>query len=85
MKKLIFLFLFISGIFSSQVQLLNSNSKQIYTYTKVEKYFDGTSMTDQKVDNYIYFKRDGYYYALNDFLIGEPLNIKLFGVYPDDL
>lgn len=67
--------------FAQSITLENSTTKQTLTYNKVSTWADGTIMTDSKVDNVIFIKRNNNYYKL---FYTSNLNAQLFGVKGDD-
>lgn len=61
------------------IQLLDSYTKENVNYEETAVWHDGTPMSDGKVDNVIYRKKDGKYYVDCGFLAGNPINVRRFG------
>lgn len=76
----IFLLITVNG-FSQSITLTNSTTKQALNYNKVSIWADGTIMTDSKVDNVIFIKRNNIYFKL---FYANNLNAQLFGANGDD-
>lgn len=62
---------------------LNPASDFPKSYVKTSVWYDGSIMDDSKVDATIYTKRNGIYYVLDDYRIGNSLNASIFGVKAD--
>ncbi|OPC25372.1 hypothetical protein BAX95_00220 [Elizabethkingia meningoseptica] len=67
MKKLFFIMSLLLGtlFYTQTVHLVDSNTGALVSYDKVTKYYDGTNMTMDKVDGYVYRKKGDSYYKLN--------------------
>lgn len=70
--------------FSAQQNVfLSSQESQKNYFIETKKWFDGTLMTDGKVDGYIYKKNGSNYYVLDSYHNGSSVNAKFFGVKAD--
>lgn len=61
--------------------LINSINVQAQTLNLTTKWYDGSTMTDSKVDNYIYTKKNGKYYKLSSLTKGY--DVKIFDAKGD--
>lgn len=75
MKTAPFFLLILSvSAYSQTITITDKNTKQINSYREVTTYYDGTKMTDQKLDNKIYIKLNGKFYRKNISTENTPMN-----------
>lgn len=72
-----------SVLIKSQNILLNKDQSKPKYYKEVSIWFDGSKLSDSKIDGVIYIKNNTKYFCLEDFLQGNPINAKTFGVMAD--
>ncbi|UBB90228.1 hypothetical protein J4771_02405 [Candidatus Kaistella beijingensis] len=85
MKKLFLLNLLIVGFFGDgQISLVNPYTKQSNNYLSISKDYDGNSLLDSNVDNAVIYKKNDSYYAVDSYVNGEALNVRIFGAIPND-
>lgn len=78
-----FIFLFCSQIVLSQQNVFLPQKQVQNYYIETNSWFDGTSMNDSKADGFIYMKKGSGFYVLSDYLNGNIINAKIFGVKAD--
>ncbi len=61
--------------------VFDTNTGEVFTYTKVTKYLDGSLLTDNKIDGIIYRKINREYFKRN---FAGPVNVKWFGSRGDN-
>lgn len=84
--KYIFFFICLTALCKAQSEVFLSleDFNQIH-YVETSKFHDGSAMSDGKTDNFIYKKKGTKYYVLADFLMGNAISAKTFGVTADGI
>lgn len=82
-KRILYLYslgLFCFAFAQDKVRILDKNTNAEVLYEDVQKWKDGTTMNDSKVDGVIYIKHNNKYYQRE---ISESINVKWFGAKGD--